>query len=439
MAREAAQSGHARYLGPVRKFMLCLCPALFAGAVLTGGALARALDGLLPGTWLLLYGCAVLSASTVTIASTMRLICIMGALFVVLGSLAFVLPRAATRRSRRGVRRPAHRLRLSGGRSEPCRIDRLPPSATRRTASGLFRSSRARPAGSTGAVATGAVVPNAAGMNADGGFDRLIYERVRLGIMSALAMNEQLTFNELKSLFNASDGNLGAHARKLEEAGYVACTKSFEARRPKIHLSHHGRRPQGAAPLPRAHRGGDQGHAARLSASDACTSRSSWTATDAGRRSAACRAPPAMSRAPRRCARRSRWRRARGVETLTMYAFSAANWARPATEVAALMRLFGQYLFTETRRCVEQSIRINVIGRRDRLSDSLLRSIEQSERLSAAGAGMHLRIAVDYSSQYSIVKPRGAPPAIRISTSKDFNACCTRSIIARIRPARWIC
>jgi len=67
----------------------------------------------------------------------------------------------------------------------------------------------------------------------DAGLDRLIYERVRLGIMSALAMNEQLTFNELKSLFDVSDGNLSAHARKLEEAGYVACTKSFEARRPK--------------------------------------------------------------------------------------------------------------------------------------------------------------------------------------------------------------
>jgi len=65
------------------------------------------------------------------------------------------------------------------------------------------------------------------------GFDRLIYERVRLGIMSALATNESLTFNELKALFNVSDGNLGAHARKLEEAGYVVCTKSFEARRPK--------------------------------------------------------------------------------------------------------------------------------------------------------------------------------------------------------------
>jgi DNA-binding MarR family transcriptional regulator len=74
-------------------------------------------------------------------------------------------------------------------------------------------------------------VPSAADMSS--GFDRLIYERVRLGIMSALATNDELTFNELKSLFNASDGNLGAHARKLEEAGYVACTKSFEARRPK--------------------------------------------------------------------------------------------------------------------------------------------------------------------------------------------------------------
>jgi DNA-binding MarR family transcriptional regulator len=70
-------------------------------------------------------------------------------------------------------------------------------------------------------------------MSNQAGFDRLIYERVRLGIMSALAMNDELTFNELKALFNASDGNLGAHARKLEEAGYVVCTKSFEARRPK--------------------------------------------------------------------------------------------------------------------------------------------------------------------------------------------------------------
>src|SRR6202166_4189289 len=92
------------------------------------------------------------------------------------------------------------------------------------------------------------------------------------------------------------------------------------------------------------------------------------------------------------------------VKTLTLYAFSSPTWARPPPEIAALMRLFGQYLFTETRRCVEQSIRINVIGRRDRLSENLLRSVEQSERSSAAGSAMLLRIAVDYSSQHSILQ-----------------------------------
>jgi|SRR5688572_17597677 len=76
-------------------------------------------------------------------------------------------------------------------------------------------------------------VPRLARSAEDAKFDRLIYERVRLGIMSALAVNEQLTFNELKSLFDVSDGNLSAHARKLEEAGYIVCSKSFEGRRPK--------------------------------------------------------------------------------------------------------------------------------------------------------------------------------------------------------------
>lgn len=77
------------------------------------------------------------------------------------------------------------------------------------------------------AVATGPADNN------DATFDRLVYERVRLGIMSALAVRDELTFNELKSLFNVSDGNLSAHARKLEEARYLTCTKSFEQRRPK--------------------------------------------------------------------------------------------------------------------------------------------------------------------------------------------------------------
>ena len=63
--------------------------------------------------------------------------------------------------------------------------------------------------------------------------DRLIHERMRLGIVSALAANESLTFNELKRLLNTTDGNLSVHARKLEEAKYITCTKSFEGRMPK--------------------------------------------------------------------------------------------------------------------------------------------------------------------------------------------------------------
>jgi DNA-binding transcriptional ArsR family regulator len=78
-----------------------------------------------------------------------------------------------------------------------------------------------------------AAVPAPARDNSDATFDRLVYERVRLGIMSALAVREELTFNELKSLFDVSDGNLSAHARKLEEAKYLSCTKTFEQRRPR--------------------------------------------------------------------------------------------------------------------------------------------------------------------------------------------------------------
>ena len=63
--------------------------------------------------------------------------------------------------------------------------------------------------------------------------DRLIHERIRLGMISALAVNEGLTFNELKSLLRTTDGNLSVHARKLEQAGYVSCEKAFEGRIPK--------------------------------------------------------------------------------------------------------------------------------------------------------------------------------------------------------------
>jgi DNA-binding MarR family transcriptional regulator len=63
--------------------------------------------------------------------------------------------------------------------------------------------------------------------------ERLIHEQMRLGIVSALAVNESLTFNDLKQLLNTTDGNISVHARKLEEAGYIECQKSFDKRKPR--------------------------------------------------------------------------------------------------------------------------------------------------------------------------------------------------------------
>ena len=68
-------------------------------------------------------------------------------------------------------------------------------------------------------------------------FDRLIHEKTRLAIVSALAVNSTLTFNELKAILKTTDGNVSVHARKLEEAGYLTCKKSFEGRMPKTEYS----------------------------------------------------------------------------------------------------------------------------------------------------------------------------------------------------------
>jgi len=76
-------------------------------------------------------------------------------------------------------------------------------------------------------------VRSAASQHVSVPLDRLIHERIRLGIVSALAVNRTLTFNELKALLKTTDGNLSVHARKLEEADYILCTKSFDGRLPK--------------------------------------------------------------------------------------------------------------------------------------------------------------------------------------------------------------
>ena len=92
-----------------------------------------------------------------------------------------------------------------------------------------------------------------------------------------------------------------------------------------------------------------------------------------------------------------------GIGALTLYAFSADNWRRPEREVISLMRLFHSYLVSETEKCVEHGIRLNVIGRRDRLTQRLLDAVIKAEDATAAGAALHLNIAIDYSARDSIM------------------------------------
>jgi undecaprenyl diphosphate synthase len=93
-----------------------------------------------------------------------------------------------------------------------------------------------------------------------------------------------------------------------------------------------------------------------------------------------------------------------GISTLTLYAFSEDNWSRPAREVSALMKLLGRYLTQETGRCIANGVRLQAIGRRDRLPAALLALLEETERRTAHGARLHLRLAIDYSSRQTIVE-----------------------------------
>jgi undecaprenyl diphosphate synthase len=92
-----------------------------------------------------------------------------------------------------------------------------------------------------------------------------------------------------------------------------------------------------------------------------------------------------------------------GVSMLTLYAFSADNWRRPPREVSALMKLLGHYLIRETSRCVENGVRLQAIGRRDRLPAALVNLLEDAERKTAHGSKLHLRLAIDYSSRQAIL------------------------------------
>src|SRR5580704_4516083 len=91
-----------------------------------------------------------------------------------------------------------------------------------------------------------------------------------------------------------------------------------------------------------------------------------------------------------------------GIHTLTLFALSSANWKRPPAEVSGILRILHEYLLTETSHCIEEGVRLSIIGRRDRVPATLRQVIADSEAVTAQGKRLHLRLAVDYSAREAI-------------------------------------
>ena len=125
-----------------------------------------------------------------------------------------------------------------------------------------------------------------------------------------------------------------------------------------------------------------------------------------------------------------------GIRGLTLYAFSSDNWNRPALEVESIFRLLRAYLRLETQRLRQRGVRLQIIGRRDRLPKKLLPEIEQAEFATAQGRCLHLRVAVDYSSRHAIARAtadasaalsshaRPSPDLVRDMLTKALTAGC---------------
>jgi undecaprenyl diphosphate synthase len=117
------------------------------------------------------------------------------------------------------------------------------------------------------------------------------------------------------------------------------------------------------------------------------------------------------------------------VATLTLYAFSADNWKRPPGEVGALMALFRRALMTEAKRCLDNGVRLTILGRRDRLPESLCATVAEVERATARGRSLQLRVAVDYSARDAIVR------ATARALSENRNGALTREAFAALLAA----
>jgi undecaprenyl diphosphate synthase len=119
-----------------------------------------------------------------------------------------------------------------------------------------------------------------------------------------------------------------------------------------------------------------------------------------------------------------------GITTLTLYAFSSDNWRRPEREVNNLMRLFQRHLDSECAHLADSGVRFNVIGRRDRLPDSLRRRIANVEERTRAGTALHLRVAMDYSSREAMLTAAGRLATGVAPTREAFEQCMCEALHA---------
>jgi undecaprenyl diphosphate synthase len=127
-----------------------------------------------------------------------------------------------------------------------------------------------------------------------------------------------------------------------------------------------------------------------------CDGNGRWATSRGLPRASGHRAGAEAARAVIRCAPHL------GIHTLTLFALSAANWKRPPAEVNAILHLLQDYIADETTHCLDEGIRLSIIGRRDRLPLPLREAVAEAEALTSKGTQLHLRLAVDYSSRHSL-------------------------------------
>jgi undecaprenyl diphosphate synthase len=127
-----------------------------------------------------------------------------------------------------------------------------------------------------------------------------------------------------------------------------------------------------------------------------CDGNGRWASSRFLPRSAGHRAGAEAARSVIRCAPHL------GIHTLTLFALSSANWKRPTAEVAAILKILQEYLQEETSHCLDEGVRLSILGRRDRLPVPLREAIAEAEALTSNGKALHLRLAVDYSARHSL-------------------------------------